>query len=284
MKPILDRLRARPAIQLPLALLLGIAFGFLLEKGGVTRYDVIHAQLRLQDFTVVRVMLAAVVTGMLGVHLLVSLGWARLQPKPGGWGLTGLGSLIFGAGFALLGYCPGTVAGAVGRGALDALAGGVPGAIFGSWLLAACYPALNRTILGRGQFEVLTFPELLKLPRWLLVVPLVLAYLLWARGVFYPGPVRELRATIEEIEAPTLGQRDLLAMCQIIVDRPVYVKNDFRIIRKILTDREGRIVVMLAQQPAAGSGVAVHFVRGEKGWEGSGGALWNLPPDYPQLR
>jgi len=43
----------------------GILFGFLLQKGGVTKYDVIINQLLLIDFTVVKIMLSAVVTGML---------------------------------------------------------------------------------------------------------------------------------------------------------------------------------------------------------------------------
>ncbi len=52
-------------LQLSIGLLTGILFGFLLQKGGVTRYDVIIGQLLLTDFTVVKIMLSAVVTGML---------------------------------------------------------------------------------------------------------------------------------------------------------------------------------------------------------------------------
>ena len=52
-------------LQLFIGLLTGILFGFLLQKGGVTKYDVIINQLLLIDFTVVKIMLSAVVTGML---------------------------------------------------------------------------------------------------------------------------------------------------------------------------------------------------------------------------
>jgi hypothetical protein len=54
--------------------LFGIIFGFLLQKGGVTKYDVIIGQLLLEDFTVIKIMLSAVVTGMIGIHLMKS--WA----------------------------------------------------------------------------------------------------------------------------------------------------------------------------------------------------------------
>lgn len=52
-------------LQLFIGLLTGILFGFLLQKGGVTKYDVIIGQLLLTDFTVVKIMLSAVITGML---------------------------------------------------------------------------------------------------------------------------------------------------------------------------------------------------------------------------
>ena len=61
-----------------------------------------------------------------------------------------IGGLIFGAGFALLGYCPGTVAGAVGTGALDALIGGMVGMLIGAGIFADLYPALKAGILNRA--------------------------------------------------------------------------------------------------------------------------------------
>jgi len=82
-----------------------------------------------------------------------------------------LGGLIFGAGFALLGYCPGTVVAAAGTGALDALLGGIPGTIIGAALFAQLYPELDRAILQRGSFGQATLPELLKTNHWLIIVP-----------------------------------------------------------------------------------------------------------------
>lgn len=89
----------------------GIAFGFLLQKGGVTKYDVIVGQLLLTDFTVIKIILTAVLTGMLGIYFMKSKGWVTLYPKSGSVGKNVIGGLIFGVGFALLGYCPGTIAG-----------------------------------------------------------------------------------------------------------------------------------------------------------------------------
>ena len=153
-------------------LVFGILFGFFLHKGGVTKYDVIVGQLLLTDFTVLKVMLSAVITGMLGIHLMKSLGWAKLSPKSGSWGKNAVGGLIFGLGFALLGYCPGTIAGAIGNGYLDAVVGGLPGIIIGAALLAAAYPKLKGGILKKGTFPAVTLPELFRVNDWVVILPL----------------------------------------------------------------------------------------------------------------
>ncbi len=108
-------------------------------------------------------------------------GLAQLHPKPGSCGTSIIGGLIFGLGFALLGYCPGTVAGAVGSGALDALLGGFTGILIGSGIFASLYPFLEKGILKKGDFGSLTLPEWLKVNEWVVIVPvsLLIAGLLW---------------------------------------------------------------------------------------------------------
>ncbi|OGQ13317.1 MAG: YeeE/YedE family protein [Deltaproteobacteria bacterium RBG_19FT_COMBO_46_12] len=175
-------LHAKKDVQLVIGLLIGILFGFFLQKGGVTRYDVIIGQLLLRDFTVVKVMLTAVVVGKIGVHLLKSLGRAELHPKPGSLGSTVIGGLLFGIGFGILGYCPGTMVGAVGQGSLDALFGGIVGLLIGVGLFSEIYPALEKKILFKGDFGDLTFPRLFKVNPWVLIIPLalgIIAFLIW---------------------------------------------------------------------------------------------------------
>lgn len=156
----------------------GILFGFLLHKGGVTKYDVIVGQLLLTDFTVLKVMLSAVVTGMIGVYMMESQGWIQLSIKSGSVGKNVIGALIFGVGFALLGYCPGTIAGAIGNGYLDAITGGLAGILLGTWIFALMYPRLKEGILKKGEFGDITLPHLLKVNNWVVVVPAVLLILL----------------------------------------------------------------------------------------------------------
>ena len=166
----LEAIHSKKGLQLCLGLMIGIVFGFLLQKGGATRYGVIIGQLLLQDFTVVKIMLSAVVTGMIGVHLLQSLKIARLHLKSGSLGQNVIGGLIFGIGFGLLGYCPGTVAGAAGQGSLDAIFGGIVGMLIGAGLFATIYPKLQEGILKIGDFGELSLPQLLKINVWLVII------------------------------------------------------------------------------------------------------------------
>ncbi|MFO8127061.1 hypothetical protein, partial [Yoonia sp.] len=71
----LTTLHDNKRLQLTLGLLFGFCFGFLLQKGRVCDYEIIMRQLLLQDFTVVKVMLTAMVTGMLGVYAMRGAGW-----------------------------------------------------------------------------------------------------------------------------------------------------------------------------------------------------------------
>ena len=83
----------------------GLAFGFLLQKGGVGKFNVLIGQLLLQDFTVAKVMLTAIVVGMVGIFTLHHFAKVNLHIKPTRIGANIIGGLLFGAGFALMGYC-----------------------------------------------------------------------------------------------------------------------------------------------------------------------------------
>ncbi|MBS3990839.1 MAG: YeeE/YedE family protein [Erysipelothrix sp.] len=124
-------------------LLIGLLFGFLLQKGGVANYNIIMGQLRLTDFTVIKIIFTAIIVGMLGVSYLFPKGLVSVKTKAGSIKNAIIGGLLFGAGFGLLGYCPGTIAGAVGTGALDAITGGFIGIILGTVLYANMFKTLK---------------------------------------------------------------------------------------------------------------------------------------------
>lgn len=146
------------------ALLFGLAFGFLLQKGGVAKYNVLIGQLLLQDFTVVKIMVSAIIVGMVGIFTLNHFAKVNLHLKPIRIGAQTIGGLLFGAGFALLAYCPGTGAAALGQGSWDVLFG-MAGLIAGSYLFAEMSGWLKKTVETWGEKGKLTIPDLLHLPR-----------------------------------------------------------------------------------------------------------------------
>lgn len=131
--------------KLLLGLVTGILFGFFLQKGGATDYDVLMGQLRLTDFTVLKIIFTAIVVSMLGVSYFYPKGMVTVKTKDGSIKNAIIGGLFFGIGFGLLGYCPGTIAGAVGDGYIDALTGGLIGIVLGTVLFAMMYEKLKAT-------------------------------------------------------------------------------------------------------------------------------------------
>jgi uncharacterized membrane protein YedE/YeeE len=148
-----------------LAIPMGMVFGALLHRGAVTRYDVIVNQFRLRDFTVMKVMLTAIVVGGFGVLTLHGADLAAYHIKPANLLAVILGGLFFGVGMVLYGYCPGTGIAAVATGAVDALVG-VAGMLVGGMLYGLTYPWVRdhiETVWAMGKKRL---PELVGLSDW----------------------------------------------------------------------------------------------------------------------
>jgi uncharacterized membrane protein YedE/YeeE len=138
----------------------GLAFGALLQRGRVSRYDVILDQLLLRDGRVAKTMATAVAVGALGVYALERKGIMSRDVKPMKVGGVTLGAVLFGAGLAVSGYCPGTSVTAVGEGRRDALAT-VLGMLAGAGAFVAFYPRLVPIIDAGGDLgkRMLTAPS-----------------------------------------------------------------------------------------------------------------------------
>lgn len=152
-------------VGLVIALLVGLAFGWFLERGGLGNARKLAGQFYLTDMTVLKVMFSALVTTMLGLFWLSRTGVLDLSlvVVPGTWVLPQIaGGVVFGVGFVMGGLCPGTscVSAATGRRDGFAVVGGMA---FGVLLFGLLFPAL------RGLYEAtplgpVTLPELLGVP------------------------------------------------------------------------------------------------------------------------
>jgi uncharacterized protein len=146
--------------KLILGLVSGIAFGFLLQKGRVAKYQTIVGQLLLKNWIVVKIMSTAILVGAAGVYWLVSIGVTFLDIWPFQIGGVLLGAVLFGIGLAVFGYCPGTSVAASGEGSRDAMIG-VLGMLFGAGAFVVAYPSLHPLINALGDYGKLTAPDVL---------------------------------------------------------------------------------------------------------------------------
>jgi len=163
-------------MELYYGLITGILFGFLMQKSEVIRYERQVGAMRLKDFTIFKFMLSAIIVGMFGIYLMQDLGMVKLSVKATALGANILGGVLFGIGWALFGYCPGTAAGALGEGRLDAIPG-LLGMLVGAAIYAEVYPLMKATILTWGDLGKLTLPGVLNLNHWVVIVILTLIYI-----------------------------------------------------------------------------------------------------------
>jgi uncharacterized membrane protein YedE/YeeE len=161
-------------------LITGIMFGFLLQRGRVLRYDKQIGALRLMDMTIIKFMLSSIIVAMVGVYLLKDMGLVKLQIKATILGAQVIGGLIFGLGWGLLGYCPGTQMGALGEGRWDAV-WGILGMLAGAAVFAEVYPTIKTTILTWGVLGKITVPEVLGINHWPVIIVFVIGSVLLFR-------------------------------------------------------------------------------------------------------
>jgi hypothetical protein len=152
-------------LAVAVGILMGIVFGFALEKSRVFEPGIIVGQMQLRNFIMLKVFLAAVATGAVVLAVLNGFGYVKLAPKAALYGADIVGGLILGAGISLAGACPGTTLAQIGAGYRDALftlIGGLCGAVAYSY----AEPTLSKTFLGQGGGKLI-FSDLAGIPYWM---------------------------------------------------------------------------------------------------------------------
>jgi len=156
-----------PPVTGPAALVasvvLGAIFGVLLHRGGVANYNVIVNQFRFRDFTVLKIMLTAIIVGGLGVLALNSAGLANYHIKAANMLGVVLGAAIFGVGMVLYGYCPGTAIAAAASGSIHGLVG-LAGLLVGGTLYAFSFPWIAKNILPVAALGKVRLPDVTGVP------------------------------------------------------------------------------------------------------------------------
>ncbi len=152
-----------------LAIILGIFFGFALQRVGATNPQNIINMLRLTDLHLMKAIFFAIGISSTLLFLLMAIGVidaGHLSVKSSYIGVI-VGGAMLGLGFALAGYCPGTSLTALADGRKDAfffVAGGLLGALIytlvygsikGSWLFNKIAGGKVMLATGSDKFQAL---------------------------------------------------------------------------------------------------------------------------------
>jgi len=148
-----------------IALAVGVVMGGLIQRVRASNPALIARNLRLEDLTIIKFMATTIAVGTITAHLLGLAVPMHFAVKP--LYLVGVlaGGLVFGVGFALGGFCPGTCVVGAGEGRGDALwafAGGLVGAL----LFTLTYVPLSQPLVGLANYGKLTLAGALHVPAW----------------------------------------------------------------------------------------------------------------------
>jgi hypothetical protein len=162
-------------VSLIVAFIIGIAFGFALERGGFGNARILAAQFYFSNMRVLKVMFTAIVTAMLGIYYLSVIGFMDLSlvyvsntyivPQV-------VGGLILGVGFVIGGYCPGTSVVSFAPGRLDGLVY-IIGVIAGIFVFGEMFPLISEFYTSTNMGS-LTIPQYFDMSYGLVVFFVVL--------------------------------------------------------------------------------------------------------------
>lgn len=141
-------------------LVTGIFFGIFLQKAQVLRYDKQVGAMRFIDMSIFKFMLSAIIVAAIGLYILKDLNLIKLSVKGTSVGAQLIGGSLFGIGWGIFGYCPGTAVGAAAEGRIDAV-WGIFGMLCGAALYAEVYPFMKTHIIPLGNYGKITLPQIL---------------------------------------------------------------------------------------------------------------------------
>jgi uncharacterized membrane protein YedE/YeeE len=153
------------------ALLVGVAMGALIQRVRASSPGMILANLRLENLSIIKFMATTIAVGMIVVYLLDAAAPQLLHfdVKPTYVVGVALGGLVFGVGFALSGYCPGTCVVGAGEGRRDALVA-IVGGVVGALLFTLLYNVLLEPVIKPMDLGKVRLQDYVHVPALLLAL------------------------------------------------------------------------------------------------------------------
>lgn len=156
-------------MRLLFGFLVGVIMGALIQRVGASSPRKILAALRLEDITIIKFMAVTIAVGGMLAWLGSLVTPMHFDVKPTYIVGVALGGLIFGVGFALAGYCPGTCVVGIAEGRKDGLVA-LLGGVIGALVFSVVYRLIEAPLIKPLAFGKITFADLTGLPGWALAL------------------------------------------------------------------------------------------------------------------
>ena len=162
-------------VSLIVAFLIGIGFGFFLERAGFGSARKLTAQFYFTDLAVFKVMFSAIITAMIGLFYLGWMGVLDLSLvylTPTFMLPQVVGGLLLGVGFVVGGYCPGTACVGLATGKIDALVN-LLGIFAGILVFGEMFPIVESFYTATPMGQV-TLPQIMNIPYGVVLFAVIL--------------------------------------------------------------------------------------------------------------
>ena len=175
-------------LYIVVAIVMGFFFGAVLERAGFISTKKLTGVFYFDDFAVLKVMFTAIVVAGVGLYFLSDIGVInihRVYFSKTFWISQLVGGLLFGIGFMLSGYCPGTSLVSLVSGSIDAIFVFL-GMITGMWIFGGLFD-LWKGLYYAGNIGRVTLPQAFGWSHWVVL----LLVIIMAGAMFYGAEMRE---------------------------------------------------------------------------------------------
>jgi len=163
------------------AVLIGIAFGVVMESTGFSSSRKIMGSFYGYDFTMIRVFMTAGITALIGILYMDYFGWidrSELYVVPTFLGATIFGGVLMGLGFLAAGFCPGTSFLAAAIGKIDGMVF-ILGAFLGIFFFGEIFPLISDFYYANNLGNVTIEDSFGIVPEWFAFISSIAAIILF---------------------------------------------------------------------------------------------------------
>lgn len=254
-------------VSLIVAFIIGIGFGFALERAGFGNARKLAAQFYFRDLAVLKVMFTAIITALVGLFFLSSIGWVDLSLvylTPTFLVPQIVGGLILGIGFVIGGYCPGTSVVSAGTGRIDGMIYLV-GVCIGLVVYGEIYPLIEDWTHSTSMGKV-TLPGYFNISYGFMVFAVVLM----AVGAFIAAEIAELKIGGREPDKSSLtttankvnSTRILMAFLLVMGFVAIFVGNPYRGSKALIDTKELAMIVGNKTDHVEATDLAERIIQG----------------------